>query len=1564
LDPSVHQILTNVLDHTRTTVSEASTTEKDASDITFSSDIYVALEAGTLWGQDYCDLEGRMNSFLAAEDQKVLVIVGDPGAGKTTFAKRWLQTLLKDKPEAYEHNSAVASGKAEKDEVLSDYLPIFIVLNGIFKRGAAPETMTQTLGNLLEEHIEARNTGHISFDKLKGKEGPTLLVFLDGYDEIPHQDNLYDDNEWHEWPNVKFVITTRPETFSASEDRGVVQQAIVEALAPRGKPSNAFSIAHIRELRDAQIKIIIQQWSDKLAPETSRTDSAAIPAQGKQEDDANEWDADRYWTTLSSTEGLRELATNPTVLRLILSALPDMAKAHEGEETAAAKQQTRLGVYKQFVDTWFKQRVNPTDTDKSLLAKLKRKDKTDLDTKFKRHAKGLYPPQANDEQTPSEKLWFAYLQRYTQNLAYYCFMGNGQGKFLLEIESDKTLDPILLNDRKQQDPFVASLTLEQRCTLLEVLRSGCLLKCEKEKHYFRFFHKSIVEFFTEEHLFRGAVGLVEIMGDLMAEQTGAHTNPEVVERLKHLGMNEKLLRGEANLLRFLAEQSLQDKTFENTLLKMINLSKTNLDLETAAANAITILNQAHYPLTTLDLKGIRISGADLSNAILEKVDFTGAQLNRVEFSGAYLPEANFSNASLKDTQWGTVDQIRVKGNIRDFVFTQDGAWLLVGCEFGRIYKVDTTRWAIEIERKPPIAWSAKSHHVTSMAVDGHPVEYPKSTCLATGTTWGAINLWQLPELNKVGSLDSHQTEVQALAFSPASPHLASASADELIEWDLESKKPAHTLNTTDYTVRALCYTPSGEALGLQCSDDTIKLWDRGTHSITQVFSASNLTFQQFVFECSTNPGEYPLESLIRSAQALDKGKVILPPGITYRGLPATTPLQLWDRDKQEVARNLPGGKSEDPPQSIAFSPRGKHYATHHTGNRLNLYNLSGAGIASEFEGHTHTVYSVAFSPEGHTLASGSYDYTIRLWDTTTGNTRTTLEEHINIVTSVALSPDGHTLASGNEQHTIRLWETTTGKRRITLEGHSHVVCSLAFSPEGHTLASGGFDHTIRLWETTTGKIKATLGGHSRTVYSLAFSPDGHTLASGSEDYTIRLWDTTSGLAKAILEGHTEVVYSLAFSPEGHTLASGSRDKTIRLWETTTGKLRTTLEGHNNDVTTLTFSPDGHTLASGSHDKTIRLWDTTSGQSLETLAGRGYVISALRFEGHHSLQVGGRAENACQAFTYELSPTPQSRPSRLSHLMHRAAPIKNLNLHHCQGLSKAQFQFLSTQGAAGKPRQFAMQSSDVVDVEEEERKLADVRNLLAELKVDPTGADKQVPSLFPGKRTLQVSHGLWQVTLFRVTNSQFPPTTNLSQSNSGSDRHVYAVFEGLDVFSRRVWIRVDYFTVMSEKPYARVSCIPTVAKDNSDQAAKNAFMELFKDSRTVGTPYEITYHPAGCIPKEAMLDIIETLMAEQQKQYCDDDKVATTRLRYALLGGGKTVDGPHNCLTWLQAHLQHHSALTFPAPPFTTRFFTDPKSVLSPKACTVEDVRTWDRDEDPSAAAADAGAVPVHQANLR
>jgi len=116
---------------------------------------------------------------------------------------------------------------------------------------------------------------------------------------------------------------------------------------------------------------------------------------------------------------------------------------------------------------------------------------------------------------------------------------------------------------------------------------------------------------------------------------------------------------------------------------------------------------------------------------------------------------------------------------------------------------------------------------------------------------------------------------------------------------------------------------------------------------------------------------------------------------------------------------------------------------------------------------------------------------------------------------------------------------------------------------------------------------------------------------------------------------------------------------------------------------------------------------------------------------------------------------------------------------------------------------------------------------------------------------------------------------------------------------------------------------------------------------MGTPHEITYHEVGCLPKDNMIALVETMVAEQQKQYCEPEKAPRERLRYVQFGGSTDSEtGKHNCLTWLQAHLKHYSNLEFPPTPFTTRFFTDPKTIISnTNDCTVLDMKDWDRDKD-------------------
>lgn len=306
------------------------------------------------------------------------------------------------------------------------------------------------------------------------------------------------------------------------------------------------------------------------------------------------------------------------------------------------------------------------------------------------------------------------------------------------------------------------------------------------------------------------------------------------------------------------------------------------------------------------------------------------------------------------------------------------------------------------------------------------------------------------ELRQRDTLRGHTSAVVALAFSPDSKTLASASYDGTLRaWDMTSGRERATLGEYRGCLGCVAFSPDGKTL------------------------ASGVI---------GSPGAFP--------DLYD--------------------VKLWDVTAAKMRTSLRG---TDHVHSVAFSPDGKTLASVNGAQTVTLWDLATNSERVTLEGHTkedkesdypvYSVMSVAFSPDGKTLAAANRDMSVKVWDVATSR-RSTLSGHTHAVYSVAFSPDGKTLASASGDKTVRLWDLATNRERATFKGHTESVKSAAFSPDGRILASASYDKTVKLWDVATGEERATLK-RIHTVKSVAFSPDGRMLASagGSE---VTVWD--------------------------------------------------------------------------------------------------------------------------------------------------------------------------------------------------------------------------------------------------------------------------------------------------------------------------------------------------------------------------------------------------------------------------------------------------------------------------
>lgn len=187
---------------------------------------YVASRGSTIIGStESVPLESVMGSFLASSKVNVLLLLGAPGAGKTTFCQRYANFL-------WEQHAA------------ESVLPLFISMASL----DVPER------NAVEQFLESRCFTAEMILQIKRDRVP-LVIFLDGVDETHKHVNWYTANALNEW-NAKVVFTCRTKYCTA-------QQSVDRYFTPVGKDNAPISFALnkmvVLPFDDSQIRDYIAQ---------------------------------------------------------------------------------------------------------------------------------------------------------------------------------------------------------------------------------------------------------------------------------------------------------------------------------------------------------------------------------------------------------------------------------------------------------------------------------------------------------------------------------------------------------------------------------------------------------------------------------------------------------------------------------------------------------------------------------------------------------------------------------------------------------------------------------------------------------------------------------------------------------------------------------------------------------------------------------------------------------------------------------------------------------------------------------------------------------------------------------------------------------------------------------------------------------------------------------------------------------------------------------------------------------------------------------------------------------
>ncbi|KAF9556979.1 hypothetical protein EC968_007869 [Mortierella alpina] len=248
---------------------------------------------------DLFDLTTRVDEFLLAVDSKVLLLLGDSGAGKSTFNLELERKLWK------EYNSD------------KKWIPLFVTLPAI---------------NMPEEDLIAKHLRRYEFTEVQIRELKSygqIVLICDGYDECQKKDNLYNGNRLNrpgEW-NVKMVISCRSE-YLGSDYRVFFQ--------PGGRNDRKGAT----QLQEA----VVAPFSMDKINHYIKSYVTKYPKPGE-----TAWTSEDYQRAIRRIPNLQDLVRNPFLLSLALEVLPRLVDL---SEDLTSNQISRVTLYDQFVEQW------------------------------------------------------------------------------------------------------------------------------------------------------------------------------------------------------------------------------------------------------------------------------------------------------------------------------------------------------------------------------------------------------------------------------------------------------------------------------------------------------------------------------------------------------------------------------------------------------------------------------------------------------------------------------------------------------------------------------------------------------------------------------------------------------------------------------------------------------------------------------------------------------------------------------------------------------------------------------------------------------------------------------------------------------------------------------------------------------------------------------------------------------------------------------------------------------------------------------------------------------------
>jgi WD40 repeat protein len=233
---------------------------------------------------------------------------------------------------------------------------------------------------------------------------------------------------------------------------------------------------------------------------------------------------------------------------------------------------------------------------------------------------------------------------------------------------------------------------------------------------------------------------------------------------------------------------------------------------------------------------------------------------------------------------------------------------------------------------------------------------PDGSHLATVSDDKTAILWKAPNKKHL-ELKGHAAAVLAVAFHPTGKTVVTASKDHTLRfWDVATGKLVKGLNVHESEVNAITFSPDGK-LFATCGKNEVKLWDAVTYKLTKTFKAEGTENYWSV--------------------AFTKDGKTLATGSGLRGGDGKNSLKLWKILTGELIKDIEGHK--DAVNVVAFTTDSKILISGGEDNALKTWDAVTGEPLKDLAGHDNPVRAIAVSKDGKSIFSAGFDKKVFKW---------------------------------------------------------------------------------------------------------------------------------------------------------------------------------------------------------------------------------------------------------------------------------------------------------------------------------------------------------------------------------------------------------------------------------------------------------------------------------------------------------------------------------------------------------------------------------------------------------